>query len=702
MSTKVPLKLFWDSVRGDSYTTATQDGESDAIANGYSLVRQEGYIFSSESPETRPLKLFWNPSKGDNLLTSTIEGEDYATTNGYTFIRVEGHLLAIPQAGTVPLKQFWNSDLEDNFACGSPEGEQVANTNNYQFTRVEGYIFPNVLPPSQSILPEGFVLHEGALLPIARDISNDRIVMENITRPVGVIGRVPPVIRELFSDLSIVKPVDETIYKYLQSLPQLAYLPDKTTTLELSDDKAIYDGIEYTIKRQSVEVRKQLDEFNILSPIEDVIWPGCLIQGKSIEGGRLAPIYLERSAGELSITTDFDLDPNNARTASKTIADPSLASISDARRELLLQLNPKTSAGAVTYDFIEARTLEAGMLKLGINVKGANWNVDVSGQLNSSLKTNSVIIKFTQKYYTASFRPLGSPAKFFSDNVKLDDLKPLAYVGNPPCYVASVSYGRQLYIVITSTASSNEIKAAVTASWDAAISGKVSISGEYKKTLDSSTIRMVSVGPTGQSTMSLLTDPANRLVDYFSSGASFSTSNPGAPLLLTLRYINNYEIARVTLATTYIEPIGASAPQDKGRSPYKVWDHGQNGGNVDTGIYVARGDSVTITATGQIWAGVWATGTNGPEGWRSWKAGASYPLPNEAPHQLIAGLNNSNWRPIGSGTTFEANNAGNLWLGLNDDNPYNGNGDTNYFRVNVTVSRRSKEQLGLNGVGSTA
>jgi hypothetical protein len=89
----VPLKLFWSPERGDNFTTATAQGEKDALAAGYSFVRLEGYVFPTQQPGTVPLKLFWSPERGDNFTTATAQGEKDALAAHYSFVqRNEGYV----------------------------------------------------------------------------------------------------------------------------------------------------------------------------------------------------------------------------------------------------------------------------------------------------------------------------------------------------------------------------------------------------------------------------------------------------------------------------------------------------------------------------------------------------------------------------------------------------------------------------------
>ena len=354
-----------------------------------------------------------------------------------------------------------------------------------------------------------------------------------------------------------------------------------------------------------------------------------------------------------------------------------------------------------------ARTLEQGMLSLGVNLKGATWGVDFTGKLDTSLKENTVIAKFVQKYYSVAFRPLGSPPKFFADNVTLDQVKQYATPDNPPCYISQVDYGRTLFLVMTSQASSMEIKAALKVAFQGKVSGDVNISGEYKKTFENSSIRIVSAGGTGGAAAALLTDPVNQLPQYLNADSNFSLASPGAPIGYTVRYLGQRQtIAKVSLSTEY-EEVASVWADDVVRNDIKVWD-GPGGGSKDTGIPIALGDHLIITAGDTNWSGVWGAGEHGPDGWVTWDRprnnGIGYPLPENHPFCLVGGYNNGSWFYVGSSYDREVTEGGgtrNLWLTTNDDDPLNGD-PTKRFKVDIRVKRKTSQQLGLNGVGSTA
>ena len=101
---------------------------------------------------------------------------------------------------------------------------------------------------------------------------------------------------------------------------------------------------------------------------------------------------------------------------------------------------------------------------------------------------------------------------------------------------------------------------------------------------------------------------------------------------------------------------------------------GEGDGPVNTGLQVRQGDTLIFNAWGEIWAGVWFTGPNGPQGW-DWRDGnPKVPLPGAHPFQLL-GLMDAGYFEIGrSRRVDETSNQGLLRLEINDDVHGNGNG----------------------------
>ena len=137
----VPLKLYWNGVTGDNYTTASPEGEAAALAAGYAFVRVEGRIYATEMPGTVPLVAYWSAGRQD-AMSATAVGAPAALGAGYQQHRIEGWIYPSQAPGTVPLNNWWNAQREDNFQTATAAGDADARGSGYGFAWTEGYVFP--------------------------------------------------------------------------------------------------------------------------------------------------------------------------------------------------------------------------------------------------------------------------------------------------------------------------------------------------------------------------------------------------------------------------------------------------------------------------------------------------------------------------------------------------------------------------------
>lgn len=101
---------------------------------------------------------------------------------------------------------------------------------------------------------------------------------------------------------------------------------------------------------------------------------------------------------------------------------------------------------------------------------------------------------------------------------------------------------------------------------------------------------------------------------------------------------------------------------------------GEGDGPVNTGMQVVAGDTLIFNASGSIWAGVWFTGENGPEGWSNRDNNPKFLLPGAHPYQLLGLLDNGYFEIGRSLRLDETANQGLLRLEINDDVHGNGTG----------------------------
>jgi hypothetical protein len=111
---------------------------------------------------------------------------------------------------------------------------------------------------------------------------------------------------------------------------------------------------------------------------------------------------------------------------------------------------------------------------------------------------------------------------------------------------------------------------------------------------------------------------------------------------------------------------------------------------VDAGVDVRNGDWLDISVTGTIWAGVWFTGRNGPNGWFGYTANNDSPLPGVRPFSLLGHTAEDGYFLIGSSLRRTYQNATlgpgqtRLAFEINDDRHGNGDGS---FQVRLQLWR---------------
>lgn len=159
------------------------------------------------------------------------------------------------------------------------------------------------------------------------------------------------------------------------------------------------------------------------------------------------------------------------------------------------------------------------------------------------------------------------------------------------------------------------------------------------------------------------------------------------PLKITLRTssgereFSSGEIGRIVLAkpTSAIATSGAAPTMPPGAGiavpATQQW--------TATGITVRRGETLTFNTTGQVRLSTDASDLAGSAGSTTGRYAANAPIPSALAGALIGRIGNGQPFGIGNLTTIQAPAAGQLFLGINDDNLADNLGG---FRVEITRS----------------
>jgi hypothetical protein len=291
------------------------------------------------------------------------------------------------------------------------------------------------------------------------------------------------------------------------------------------------------------------EKFVALNPNADVLWPGSLVQGKSMGGGILDPIPVKRAPGTITLT----LASGGGGPFFKKMEEPSLSAAIQAQNEILASYTGKTPA-MFSYKFESIYSSQQLAVAVDANVKGTNWSASGSLNVDKNDTKSRVLIQFTQSYFTMAFDPPQGAAGVFDKSVTADDLAPYAQQGNPPVYVASVTYGRIFYLLFESSESQLELDAAIKGSYEGgAVSADASLKAKWASVVNNSTVNAYGLGGNAQLALSAVAAPSqfDRIEKFLTEGANFDKDNPGVPISYTIRHLTDSSQVRLALTTDY-------------------------------------------------------------------------------------------------------------------------------------------------------
>ncbi len=292
------------------------------------------------------------------------------------------------------------------------------------------------------------------------------------------------------------------------------------------------------------------EKFVALNPNADVLWPGSIVQGKSMAGGILDPVPVKRAPGTITMT----IASGGTGMFHQTMERPSLSAAMEAQNAILATYDGATPA-KFSYSFQSIYSSEQLAVAVDANVKGTNWSAAASLSVDKKDEKSRFLIQFTQEYFTMAFDPPQGAAGVFDPSVTAKDLEPYAKDGNPPVYVASVTYGRIFYILFESTASQLDLEAAVSGSYSGAVSVDASVAAKYKNVINESNIKAYGLGGNAEMAIDAVggssADQFERIQKFLTTGANFDKKNPGVPISYTIRHLTDSSQVKLALTTEY-------------------------------------------------------------------------------------------------------------------------------------------------------
>jgi len=306
---------------------------------------------------------------------------------------------------------------------------------------------------------------------------------------------------------------------------------------------------------QEYNLQTNPDQFVMFDALASTIWPGGLVQGKSLDPkvGSLTPLKADRGKGTLVLTL---VDGSEARFT-KDVPTTTLATVTQGMNDLLREFKGAAPA-AVSFNLTKVYSQEQMAAELSANVSGVGWNASTSLKFDQTKKGEHVLVELRQKYYTIAFDGPVNPEDFFSHNADVDDLKRQMAPGNPPLYVSSVTYGRMFYLLFETNDVKMDLEATLNGAYDGgAIKASADAKAAYRKQLSSTTVKAYAIGGSAAGALKGITGVASgdqgmdAVWTFLKEEANPGPNSPGAPISFMLSKVSDHSTVRLSTTTSY-------------------------------------------------------------------------------------------------------------------------------------------------------
>lgn len=328
-------------------------------------------------------------------------------------------------------------------------------------------------------------------------------------------------------------------------------------TKQSGSELRLIDGNAYNVKYTKMNTgNTSTSKFAVIDDVAAITYPGALVVANTnLANGTPTPINdIDRCSNTLTIS---GITLKDGKTASVTVNPQEYCTVRDAVAELVSRRNEGTDVTAKIQCGIETVYSEKQIsAKLGVSSDIIN-KLKLDLEAIKTGKSKSVLMNFQQVYYTVSANvQKGSFA--FADDVKVSELQRQNINSqNPPAIIPSVNYGRIVYVGVTTSDTSLDVKGALEAAYSH-IDG--SVSAQYKDILNKCSFSVfVLGGSAGDAGKFIKVNNYDDFRNILAEDCKFTDTTNAAPISYTARFLKNGDLATSQCCTDYIETVTTKA-----------------------------------------------------------------------------------------------------------------------------------------------
>ncbi|MEW2921193.1 thiol-activated cytolysin family protein [Muricauda sp. ANG21] len=362
-----------------------------------------------------------------------------------------------------------------------------------------------------------------------------------------------------------IDPSTATVAEIVASGDEFENYPPNTTETEVAGTEQTADE-DYdrkdegeTIEQRWVCTKKEVDitggthTFPLYNTNASVIWPGNLLQGKTLDNATPSDIVVKRAGGKIT----YNLVTGNPKaTVEVDVIDQ--GTVQQAMNDVIAQ-NGEITPANFTLDVVAINSREQLALEMGLKASSLTTKVSSNFSLNTNSEYSSVLVKLTQAYYTMSYVKPTDLDEVFHEDVTAEQLAKFIQPNNPATFISSVTYGRIFYMLYESTASAQDMEFALKGSYNA-VAGKVSgnVDIESLREYNNLSVKVIAYGGDSEGTLNAVgatfggEDAVDNLKDIVDRLAASSDISGGLPLSYVVNSLEDpSQVVSTNLATKY-------------------------------------------------------------------------------------------------------------------------------------------------------
>jgi hypothetical protein len=204
---------------------------------------------------------------------------------------------------------------------------------------------------------------------------------------------------------------------------------------------------------------------------------------------------------------------------------------------------------------------------MSADVTGDEFSVDTKFKIDTSSKSQYLLLTVTQVYFTVKFNRPPYGAQLFAQNIPKDDLKyTLNEITetNPPLYVSSMDYGRKVFVLFESLDQSLDMEATLAGGYKGVVEANVNLDMSMQSALQSMSAKGFFLGGSPDAASNAVAEmfpsgsgtgfaALENIKKWLREGGNPNAASPPAVLTYNISLLMDGSSVRKVAATKYVE-----------------------------------------------------------------------------------------------------------------------------------------------------